>query len=123
MVRHKTKGEEEWRNVKKLGSLLGCYKDMRRRIQLSYAAMNSINKIWKHSKIRKEKKLLLNKSIVKPVLTYNCGTWGLTKKEEKEIDVAHRRQLRSILNDKKICNRKLYDICKEEPVSKSMIIN
>ena len=32
LVRHKTKGEEEWRNVKKLGSLLGCYKNMRRRI-------------------------------------------------------------------------------------------
>lgn len=106
--------------MKKLGSLLGCYEDMTRRIQLSYAAFNSIKQVWLKQNIHWEKKLTIYKSIVKPVLTYNFGTWGLTKKEQNEIDVVHRRQLRSIIKDKKIKNKKLYEKCKEEPISKTM---
>ena len=34
----------EWRNTKKLGSLLGDYEDIRRSIQLSNNTMVSINK-------------------------------------------------------------------------------
>ena len=75
--------------MKKLGSLLGCYEDMNRRI------FNTIKKIWYHRKIRINKKLRLYKSTVKPILLYNSGTYGLTKKDQTEIDVTHRRQLRT----------------------------
>ena len=44
--------ESEWRSTKKLGSLLGDYEDMRRRVQLSNAAMNSINAIWPKKKVK-----------------------------------------------------------------------
>ena len=44
--------------------------------------------------------------IVTPVLIYIYGTRDLTKKEESEIDVAHRRQLRMIINHRRICNHK-----------------
>ena len=37
--------------TKKLGSLLGCYKNIKRRIQLFYAAFNTIKKLWYHQKI------------------------------------------------------------------------
>ena len=37
----KNKNDEERTKTKNLGSLLGCYKDMKRHIQLSYAAFNS----------------------------------------------------------------------------------
>ena len=67
--RLKDKNDEEWRKTKKLGSLLGCYEDMKRRIQLSYAAFNTIKKIWYHRKIHINKKLQLYKSTVKPILS------------------------------------------------------
>ena len=53
----------------KLESLLGCYEDMKRRIQLPYAAFNTIKKIWYHRKIHINKKLKLYKSTVKPILS------------------------------------------------------
>ena len=36
----------EWRNMNKIGSLLGDYEDMRRRMQLSNNTMESMNEIW-----------------------------------------------------------------------------
>ena len=112
--RLKDKNDEEWRKTKKLGSLLGCYEDMKRRIQLSYAAFNTIKKIWYHRKIHINKKLQLYKSTVKPILLYNLGTWGLTKKGQNEIDVTRRRQLRTVINNKKICSNKLYKNAKKK---------
>ena len=53
----------------KLESLLGCYEDMKRRMQLPYAAFNTIKKIWYHRKIHINKKLQLYKSTVKPILS------------------------------------------------------
>ena len=53
----------------KLESLLECYEDMKRRIQLQYAAFNTIKKIWYHRKIHINKKLQLYKSTVKPILS------------------------------------------------------
>ena len=97
--------------MKKLGSLLGCYEDMNRRI------FNTIKKIWYHRKIRINKKLRLYKSTVKPILLYNSETYGLTKKDQTEIDVTHRRQLRTLINNKKICNNKLYEKCKGKEIS------
>ena len=118
--RSNDKNEEKWRTTKKLGSLLGCHEDMKRRIQLSYAAFNNIKKIWFHRKIHINKKLQLYKSLVKPILLYNSGTWGLTKKEQNELDVTHRRQLRTVSNNKRICNKKLYDQCNEENISSTI---
>ena len=112
--RLKDKNDEEWRKTKKLGSLLGCYEDMKRRIQLSYAVFNTIKKIWYHRKIHINKKLQLYKSTVRPILLYNLGTWGVTKKEQNEIDVTRRRQLRTVINNKKICSNKLYKNAKKK---------
>ena len=100
----KDQNHEEWRKTKKLGSLLGCYEDMRRPIQLS---ANAIKKTWYHWKIHINKKLQLYKSIVKAILLYNSGNWGLTKKEQNEIDVTYRGQLRTLINNKKISNNKI----------------
>ena len=72
--RGKSKEEESWRKVKKLGSLLGDREDMHRRKQLSYAAMNKLSVILKSQKVRIAKKIKAYKSIVKPVLCYNMST-------------------------------------------------
>ena len=54
------------------------------------------------------------------VLTYNCGTWALTKTEEEKLDSFHRKQLRKILGIKYpviITNKSLYQKCNETPLS------
>ena len=55
--RLKDKNDEEWRKKKKLGILLGCFENKKKRIQLSYATFNTIKKIWYHRKIHINKKL------------------------------------------------------------------
>ena len=119
--RGKTKAEEsEWRSTKKLGSLLGDYEDMKRRIQLSYAAMDSLEKIWPRKKVHIKQKLKLYKTIVKSVLMYNSCTWGLTKAQTEEIDRAHRRQLRIVWNDMNKKNKQLYEESNENPISETI---
>ena len=39
-------------------------------------------------------RLRLYSAFVLPVLTYNMGTWGLTKTELNRLDAHHRRHLR-----------------------------
>ena len=119
--RGKKRNEEEWRNVKKLGSLLGDGEDIIRRKQLAIVANKEFNQLW----IRKEKlslrvRLRIYNSLVKPILLYNCGTWGISKKEEDSLNAFHRRQLRYVLkinHPHHISNANVYKICKEEPIS------
>ena len=96
IIRERKKSDEKWRKTKKLGSLLGDYEDMRRREQLSNNAMAEVKKLWKKSKVSNKRKLQLYRTLVKTVLTYNFGTWGLTKKETETLDCIHRKQLRRI---------------------------
>ena len=96
-----TKESESWRTVKKLGSLLGVTEDINRRKQLSMAALYKINNLWiRKDRIKQSTKLKLYKTLVKPVLLYNSGTWSLTQKEEEDLDGFHRKQLRIVLNVK-----------------------
>ena len=120
--RGKTKEEEtEWRNMKKLGSLLGDYEDMKRRVQLSHATMKSVNSIWPNKKIHIKKRLKIYKTIVKSVLCYNMSTWGLTKKQTDEFDRAqHRKQLRIVWNDNYKRNKEVYKDSKENSMSQHM---
>ena len=116
----KKEDENEWKTTKKLGSLLGDYEDMKRRIQLSYEAMNSVEIIWPSRKIHINQKLKIYKTIVKSVLTYNYSTWGLTKEQEEELDRTHRKQLRKIWNDPFKKNKDLYEQSKENKLSDDM---
>lgn len=121
--RGKTKEDEsDWRNTKKLGSLLGDYEDMKRRIQLSNAAMQSVEKVWPNKKITIQQKLKIYKTIVKRVLTYNFSTWGLTKAQTEELDRKHRKQLRILWNDKNMKNTQVYSQSGEKPISGDMKI-
>ena len=64
--------------------------------------------------------------LVKSVLTYNCGTWALTKTEEEKLNAFHLQQLRKILNIKypvKITNSSLYEKCNECPLSITLLEN
>ena len=120
-IRERKKSDEKWRKTKKLGSLLGDYEDMRRREQLSNNAMAEVKKLWKKSKVSNKRKLQLYRTLVKTVLTYNFGTWGLTKKETETLDCIHRKQLRRISpNYRGLTNKQLYEECRERQISKDM---
>ena len=64
-------------------------------------AINKLNNIWvRKDKIKQTLKVKLYKSLVKPIILYNSGTWGLTKKEEESLNCFHRQQLRRVPNVK-----------------------
>ena len=59
-------------------------------------------------------------TLVKNVLLYNCGTWGLPKEDQRKLNSFHRRQLRNMIGIQwphKISNNKLYKIKGTKPLS------
>ena len=112
---------EMWRHVKKLGSLLGDSEDIARRKQLAIAGMNDLSKIWlRRDHIHESVRLELYNALVKPILTYNCGTWGLTQKDEESLNSFHRQQLRYLIGKRwphHISNANLYKRCDTFPLS------
>ena len=121
VIKRGEKSTENWRNTVKLGSLLGDHEDILRRKMLAIAAMNNMNNIWvRNKKVGIEKRLKLYNTLVKPVLTYNASTWGMTKTDSESIDAFHRQQLRKIWKitwKDKISNNKLYEMSKAKPLS------
>ena len=116
-----SRNEEEWKAVKKVGSLIGDVEDVQRRKQLSSLALNKLHQLWiKGNKLKALKKIHLYKTLVKPILMYNCGTWALTQTEEEKLNAFHRKQLKRVLNIKyptRITNKSLYKKCQEKPLS------
>jgi len=112
---------ELWRHVKKLGSLLGDREDINRRKQLAIVAMNKYEKSWiKNNRLKLDLRIDIYNTVVKPVLLYNCSTWGLSKGDEERINAFHRKQLRRVIGKKypdKISNKNLYETCNSKPIS------
>ena len=123
VFRAETKELELWRKVKKLGSLLGDFEDMKRRTSLAVTAQKSIEEMFKKSKASLEEKAKVYKSVVKRVLTYNYSTWGLSKNEQDHLDRFHRKQLRRLCPSlKEKSNNEVYEICKDREISQDMKI-
>ncbi|GFS10746.1 endonuclease-reverse transcriptase [Elysia marginata] len=63
-------------------------------------------------------------ALVKSILLYNCGTWSLTKQEEHILNIFHRRQLGTILNNKYptvMKNNGLHQKTGETPISLTIL--
>ena len=122
-----SRSSKEYKNAKKVGTLIGDEEDINRRKRLSTAALAKLQNIWiKGDKVKRKTKIKLYRTLVKSVLTYNCGTWALTKTEEEKLNAFHRQQLRKILNIKypvKITNSSLYKKCNECPLSITLLEN
>ena len=120
-----TEANDEWRKVKKVGSLLGSKEDIKNRKHLATIAMNKLMQVWiRKDKLKTKTKVKLYNALVKSVLLYNCGTWALTKTEELKLDAFHRKQLRILLGIRyptKISNSSLYNKCKESPLSTQIL--
>ena len=77
----------------------------------------------RRSRISLPLRLRLYESFVVPVLTYNMGTWGLTKAELDRLDTYHRRHLRQIIGihwPNRISNAALYRRCRCHPISEDV---
>ena len=115
------RNSEDWKNSKKVGSLIGDNEDIERRKHLSMAALHKLTNIWiRGDKIKLHTKVKLYKTLVKSILLYNCGTWALTKTQENKLNAFHRKQLRKLLNIRYptiITNKALYEKTNERPIA------
>ena len=65
--------------------MIGDEEDINRRKSLSTAALAQLQNIWiKGDKVKRKTKIKLYRTLVKSVLTYNCGTWPLTKNRRRK---------------------------------------
>ena len=112
--------EREWRNVIKLGSKLGDREDIQRRKELATIALAKNDAIWKNNwKTKLTTRIRLYETLVKSVLLYNCGTWGVSKNDQRKPNNFHTRQLRKVIGIQwphKISNNKLYKITGTKPL-------
>ena len=72
-------------------------KEIKIRIDKSWAALNKLSSIWK-SLLRTTLKMNFFRAVVESVLLYGSKAWSLTKKHEKNLDGTYTRMLRAILN-------------------------
>ena len=104
--------------------MLGDKENIARRKTLSNVAFNKLYTIWiRKDKLKLSTRLRLYKTLVKPILLYNCGTWGISKTETEKLDAFHRKHLRRILDIRwptKITNESLYKKTNEKPISLTM---
>ncbi len=106
--------------TKKLGSLIGEEEDVERRKHLAQLALKKLTKLlMNRGKISEQLLLRLYNAYVRPVLMYNCGTWGLLESAMTKLETFHRRQLRRVLGifwPQKISNDDLYRRCGCRPL-------
>ena len=92
-----------------------------RRKNLASAAMNKLKAMWLSKKrINIDKKIKIYNALVKPVLTYNSSTWGLTKAELNKVDAFHRKHLRTIWKRRKMSNKQVYELSKTNKISEEI---
>ena len=112
---------EAWRSVKVLGSLLGDEQDVQRKKQQATIAFRKMTTLWfRRSHVNESRRIRLYQAYVLPTLTYNIGTWGLTKREFNSFDTFHCKQLRFLLGifyPDHISNKALYEHTHSRPIS------
>jgi hypothetical protein len=104
-------GNDEWKNCKYLGSMLGTEKDICRRKQLSMASFQRYKNTLKSRKLSLTVRIRIFNAYITSIFMYGSETWTLTKNHEKTIDSFQRSLLRQTLNIHwpfKITNIELY---------------
>ena len=86
---------EEWRKIKKLGSLLGDKEDIKSRKQQAGLRASQLWKVFaNYQNLPIKLRVEIYNTYVRSALLYNCGTWGVTNTEIKKLESFHRKQLR-----------------------------
>ena len=90
-------------------------KDIKNRIFLGNVAFSKFQKVWMKSKISVQRKIKIYEAQVVSILLYNCNSWAAPLASLNELDIAHRKHLRRILNIRwptgVISNEALYARC------------
>jgi len=109
-----------WRQVKKLGSLLGDEEDVERRIALATVQFKALERLWKRPQCASLRaRMRAYNAFVLPVLLYNATTWGISQSVVNKLDVLHRKHLRRVMGvawPYRVSNKVLYAHCKAEPL-------
>jgi hypothetical protein len=71
-----TKDESDWWQTKKLGSLIRDTEDIHNRKCLASIAIVKYKHLLYSKDLTLTTKLRIYNAYIKPILTYNCGTWG-----------------------------------------------
>ena len=83
--------------------------------------MTNKEKIWiRKNKISIKKRIQLYDSLVKPILTYNAGTWGMTRAESDSLDSFHRQQIRKVFKNSRMKNDQVYELSNSVPLSQEI---
>jgi hypothetical protein len=114
---------EQAKNQDILGCKLGNEEDVQKRIDKANVQFYDLINLW--NRTRRDKRSILVKvrlynAIIGSVLLYNGGALALTDKQEKDLDICHRKHLRIILGYKytdKVSNTKLYEHSNSKPIS------
>ena len=110
-------GDTEWKKCKFLGSLLGNEEDIKRRKQLACAAFYKNKTSLCSNKISLKTRIRIFTALVTSIALYNSELWSLTSKDTKKIDTFQRAFLRQIVRNRRISNKRLYELCDLVPWS------
>ena len=89
---------EDWKKCKLVGSKLDSKEDIKHRKSLAHSAFNKWASVLCNRKTSNNFKVRLFSAFVESIFLYNCELWGLTKKDEEEINVLQRNFLRKMFN-------------------------
>ena len=125
LLKRTEEDEEEWRKVKKLVTLLGDKEELARRKGLTSQTLIKASNLWPRRAIVSEQRgLRIYNACVKPILTYNMGSWALSSNETAKLDRFHRKQLKRVLGihySDRISNKDLYARTRSVQISEEML--
>ena len=107
---------KEVNDFKCLGSWVNSTEqDLKVRKALAWRSLHRLKPIWK-SNLQREMNITLFRATTESILLYGCGTWSLTRQEEKALDGTYTRMLGMVLNigwNERIANSELYGSLKK----------
>ena len=112
--------EDEWKNMKLLGSFIDTDKDIAHRKCLLIGNMKNNRSLYSSKLVSMSVKLRHFDCYQTSIFLYNCGLWTLNNSQELRLDAFHRRQLRYAIGfvyPKLISNEELYRLTKQIPWS------
>ena len=113
-------GNDEWKTIKYLGSILDTEKDIKRRKGLSIDAFNKYEIILCNRQTSIKLTIRTLNTFIYPMLLYNREIWTLTKKLEESLDIFQRKLLRRMLHIKltdKVRNEEIYKRSHQTPIT------
>ena len=116
-----SKKEHEWEETKKLGTLLGEEANLLKRKELAEAVLNQNKFLWKNGNksLSLKYRVQLYSQLVRSVLLYNCGTWGLNETQLKRLESFDRKCLRRVIgkfHPQRIGRKALYETTQLKPL-------